>query len=174
MCKKQVGLQDQAQQTHIFLIIRHTEEIKKILIKDQQKYQSGIGMLLYLVKHSQPNLANTTRELSKANDGANTVAYKKLLHLIKYVINKKNLGLRIKPMGNFKEPWEIECFSNSDYAGDPVSKHSISGFILHVLGVPVSWWLKSQKKGFSFQLRMPYSWLLRKWCLWYSYGEVWK
>ena len=35
-----------------FLIIRHTEDIEKILIEGQRTYRSGIGMLLYLVKHS--------------------------------------------------------------------------------------------------------------------------
>jgi hypothetical protein len=36
----------------------------------QTKYRSGVGMLLYLVKHSRPNLANAVRELSKVLDGA--------------------------------------------------------------------------------------------------------
>ena len=62
-----------------FLIIRPTEEIEKILIEDQQEYRLGVSMLLYLVKHSYPNLANATRELSKANDVANPAAYKELL-----------------------------------------------------------------------------------------------
>ena len=57
----------------------------------------------------------------------------------------ENLRLKIKPMGNSKKPWEIVCFSNSDYAGDLVSRRSISGLILYVLGVPVSWQFKSQK-----------------------------
>ena len=96
-------------------------------------------MILYLVKHSHPNLANATREVSKANNGANPAAYKEFLYIIKYVINAKNLGLKIEPMGNSKEPWEVVCFSNSNYAGDLVSRQSISGFILYVLRVPVSW-----------------------------------
>ena len=100
---------------------------------------------MYLVKHSHPDLANTTRELSKANDGTNPAAYKELLRVIKYVINTKNHRLKIKPKGNSKEPWEIVCFSDSDYAGDPVSRQSISGFILYVLGALVSWQSKSQK-----------------------------
>ena len=92
-------------------------------------------MLLYLVKHSHPNLANMTRVLSKVNDCAN----KELLRVIKYVVDTKNLGLKIEPTGNSKEPHEIICFSDSDHAGDPVSRRSISGFILNVLGIPVSW-----------------------------------
>ena len=51
-----------------------------------------------------PNLANTTKELSKANDVVNPAAYKEILHLIKYVIDMKNLGLKIEPLENSKEP----------------------------------------------------------------------
>ena len=108
-------------------------------------------MLLYLVKHLCPNLANATIELSKANNVANPAANKELLHVIKYVIDMKNLGLKIEPTGNSNKPWEIECFSDSNYAGDPVSRQSISGFILYVVGIPVSW--QSAEECFSFQFR---------------------
>ena len=92
-------------------------------------------MLLYLVKHLRPNLANVTRELSKENDGANPAVYKELLCAIKYVLDTKNLGLKIKPMENSNKPWKIVCFSDSFYAGDLMSKRSISSFILYVLGI---------------------------------------
>ena len=59
-------------------------------------------MMLHLVKHSYPDLANMTRELLKANNGANPAAYKELPHVIKYVLNTKNLGLKIQPMVNSK------------------------------------------------------------------------
>ena len=93
---------------------------------------------MYLVKHSCPNLVNATRELSKANNGVNPATYKELLCVNRYVLDMKNLGLKIKPTWNSNKPWEIICFSDSDYAGDPVIKQSISGFILHVLGALVS------------------------------------
>ena len=72
-------------------------------------------MLFYLVKHSCPNLANATRELSKANNGANPSAYKELLHVIRYVLDTKNLGLKIKPMGNSNKLLEIICFNYSNF-----------------------------------------------------------
>ena len=40
---------------------------------------------------------------------------------------------------------KIVCFSDSNYAGYLVSRRNISGFILYVLGVPVSWQSKAQK-----------------------------
>ena len=60
--------------------------------------------------------------------------------MVKYILDTEMLGLKFEPMGNSNAPWEIVCFSDSNYAGDP-----ISGFILYVLGVLVSWQLKSQK-----------------------------
>ena len=96
-----------------FLIMKPIEDIDKISIKDQQNYQSGIDMLLYLTKHSCHDLANATRELSKANDGANPAAYKELLCVIKYILNTKNFGLKIEPTGNSNEPWKIVFFSSS-------------------------------------------------------------
>ena len=92
-----------------------------------------------------PDLVNTTRELSKANDGANSGAYKELLHVIKCDLDMKNLGLKIEPIGTSNKPWEIICFSNSHYVGDAVSRRNISCFILYVLGVLVSWQSKWQK-----------------------------
>ena len=75
-------------------------ESKKISTKEQHDYQLGVGMLLYLVKHLHPNLANVTRELSKATDNANSAAYKELLCVIKYVLDANNLGLKIKLIKN--------------------------------------------------------------------------
>ena len=45
-------------------IKRHDENEPKINHEDQKKYRSGIGMLLYLVKFSRPDISNALRELS--------------------------------------------------------------------------------------------------------------
>ena len=37
----------------------------KISDDDQKLYQSGVGMLLWLVKHSRPDIANAVRELTR-------------------------------------------------------------------------------------------------------------
>ena len=68
-----------------------------------------------------------------------------LLWVIRYIPDTKNLGLKLEPVDDASEPLEIIFFSNSDYVGDPVSKKSVSGFILCVLGVLVSWQQKAQQ-----------------------------
>ena len=67
-------------------------------------YQLGIGMLTYLVKYSCPDIANMTRELSKANDRANPAAYKERTKEIKYVLDTEMLMLKIEIAGNCNEP----------------------------------------------------------------------
>ena len=124
-------------------IVRPMVESENISTKDQCECQWDIGMLLYLVKHSSPYLANAIRELSKVNNNANSAAYKELLHVIKYVLDMKKLNLKIEPTGNANKSWEIICFSN--YTGHPVNRRSIRGFTLYVLDVPVSCQSKSQK-----------------------------
>ena len=64
----------------------------------------GVGILLYLVKHSRPEIANTTKELSKANDGANPAEFKTFLHVIKYALDMENIGLKIEPTWNANNP----------------------------------------------------------------------
>jgi hypothetical protein len=57
-------------------------------------------MLLYLVKHSRFEIANSVRELSEETDIA-TMAYQKLLLCnIKYVIITDYLALKLKPNAN--------------------------------------------------------------------------
>ena len=84
---------------------------------------------------------DTVPGLSKANDSANPAANNKLLHVIKYVLEMKSLGLKIKPTGNSNNPWEVDCFEDNDYAGDPMSRRSI----MYVLSVLVTLQSTSQK-----------------------------
>ncbi len=55
------------------------DEKQKISMAEQSQYQSGMGMLLYLVKHSRSDIANSVRECTKVLDGATTYAYCELL-----------------------------------------------------------------------------------------------
>ena len=87
---------------------------------------------MYLVIHSRSDVVNATRALSKDNNGANPAAFEELLHLIRYVLDTKNFGMKLEPTRNAKKPLEIVCFSYSNYVEDPISRRSLSGFILCV------------------------------------------
>ena len=101
-------------------------------------------MLLYLVKHSRPDIANATRELSKSMDGATEVGFQELLRVIKYVLDTKKYGLKLEPKRE-NDMWNLEAFSDSDWAGDKQSRISICGYILYFCGVAIAWKSKGMK-----------------------------
>ena len=51
-------------------IIRPDKDSELIDVELQGRYCSGVGMLLYLIKFSRPDISNVVRELSKCMDGA--------------------------------------------------------------------------------------------------------
>ena len=46
------------------------DDTSKVDEKTQSVYRSGVGMLLYLTKHSRPDITNPMRELCKSMDGS--------------------------------------------------------------------------------------------------------
>jgi hypothetical protein len=52
-------------------------------------YRSDVGMLLFLVKFSRPEMSNVIREAAKVNVGPTKAHMKSLYRLIKYVVNTK-------------------------------------------------------------------------------------
>jgi len=126
------------------VIVRKTEW--KITPEEQAIYRSGVGMLLFLIKHSRPDIANTVRELTKVLDGASPAAYKELKRVIKYVLDTEKLALKIEPkVENGKGKWTMLIYSDSDYATDPDNRLSVSGFVIYLCGVPVVWRTKQQR-----------------------------
>mmetsp|Transcript_10575 Transcript_10575/g.23465 ORF Transcript_10575/g.23465 Transcript_10575/m.23465 type:complete len:546 (+) Transcript_10575:97-1734(+) len=109
----------------------------------QAKYRSGVGTLLYLVKHSRPDLANPVRELTKGMDGATMAAFKEMHRLIKHVLDTEEYGLKLFP--TVDKTWELIAFSDSDFATDKDTRISVTGFIIYFMGVAVAWKSRGQK-----------------------------
>jgi hypothetical protein len=100
--------------------------------------RSGVGMLLYLVKHSRPDTVNAVRELTKCMNKGTAVSHKEMLRVVKFVLHTKDLGLKSHPNINYEALWwESLLLSDSDHARDKLSRLSISGFIMLLCGVPV-------------------------------------
>ena len=125
-------------------VVRPTQDDPLINKSEQAKYRSGVGMLLYLVKHSRPEIANAVRELSKVGDGALPAHWKALMRTIKYVLQTSNLGLKIEP-NKSEEEYTLEGVTDSEYAGDKDTRISVYGFVIYFCGSPIAWKSKSGK-----------------------------
>ena len=57
-------------------LVRPTDKNEVVSNEEHEQYRTGVGMLLYLVKHTRPDVANTVRELTRLNDGPTESAMK--------------------------------------------------------------------------------------------------
>merc|ERR1711963_1012019 len=80
-----------------FKLIRVKEGEGILNAVEQTLYRCGVGILLYLVKHTRPDIANAIRELSKAMDIGNYVHWKELLKVVLFALKTKEKGLVLKP-----------------------------------------------------------------------------
>ena len=124
-------------------ILKPTE----LMTNEKKKYfRSGVGTLLYLVKHSRPDIANATRELSKVMNNPTPAATKELKRVIKYVLDTSDYGLKMEPKNlNDDGVFDVLLYSDSDWAGDKETRISVTGFCIFVQGCPISWKSKGQK-----------------------------
>jgi hypothetical protein len=120
------------------------DDADKVDAAMQSKYRSGVGMLLYLIKYSRPDLENVERELLKCMDGASLAAYKEMQRVIKFVLDTKLHCLKLQPRHE-SDNWDLVLYCDSDWAVDPESRISVTGFIMYLLGVPIFWRSKAQK-----------------------------
>src|SRR5210317_1055697 len=118
---------------------------KRVEKEEQSLYRTGVGMLLYLIKYSRPDISNPIRELSKVVDGATEAAFKELKRNVNFILKTKKLGLKLKPRFDERGLFWIEAYSDSDYATDTETRKSVTGFIIYFCGVPVSWCSRSQR-----------------------------
>jgi hypothetical protein len=131
--------------TPSYNIVRPGKDEEKVSEDDQKLYRSGVGSLLYMVKHSRPDIANVVRELAKCMDGATPAAFKELKRVIKFVLDTKDYGLKIQPKVVDGDKWDLVVYSDSDWAGDKEDRRSVSGYVMFVMGVPVLWKSKIQR-----------------------------
>jgi hypothetical protein len=131
--------------TSRFKIQRSVNDMKVLDSEDQRDYWSGVGMLLYLTKYSRPDISNIVHELSKCMDSASWGSYQELLRVIKFADNTKSFGLKVEPRSDDDLEWNLKIFCDSDWAGDPETRISVTGFVISLLDVPVCWCSKSQK-----------------------------
>jgi len=64
---------------------------------------------------------------------------KELNRVIKYALDTQNIGLKLKPKDNDNKQWELEAYSDADFAGDKETRLIITGYVVYFINVPVCW-----------------------------------
>ena len=105
-------------------------------------YCSGVGILLYLVKHTRPDLANVTRDLSKVMDRATEGHWKELRRVITYTMSTQQKGLLLKPTKNLHN-LNLHILVHAEFGGDIKNRKSIMGQLIYLNEALIGWGSKS-------------------------------
>ncbi len=94
----------------------------------------------------------------------------------KYVLDIKDLELRIEPIEGMEQTQELICCSDGDYAQDDDNKSNISGLMLNNHGIPVRWRCKAL---YSIELpRFKAEWVvwiaMKVAYMWFNHCRVWR
>ena len=112
--------------------------------KDHETYRRGVGTLLYLTKHSRPDISNLVRELSKTMDEPAPVHLNEMYKLIRFVLSTKDYGLKFKLIKSIRK-WVLKALSDSDFASDKETRIGIFGYVIYFCGIPIAWRSKGMK-----------------------------
>jgi hypothetical protein len=61
-------------------------------------------------------------------DGATPLAFKEMKQLIKFVVDSSEYRLQLTKSIPKTKKWKLEAYTDSDWAGDKVNRHSVSGY----------------------------------------------
>ena len=111
---------------------------------EHETYRSGVGTLLYLTKHSRPDIYNPVRKLSKTMDAPAPAPLKELYKVKRHVLPTKGYGLKFELRKDIMK-WALKALSNSDFASDKETRISVFGYIIYFCGIPIAWRSKGMK-----------------------------
>lgn len=100
--------------------------VKSDQLKDPTSYRQLVGKLNFLL-HTRPDLSFTAQFLSQFNSNPGQKHFDAAIHVLKYLKGTLYQGVFLNDKSDFK----LEAFCDSDWAGCPTTRKSVSGFFYH-------------------------------------------
>ena len=110
--------------------------------KEHSHYRTTVGKLLFLLKHSRPDMGNCIRELSKTLDDTETTHFKAMHRAVNFVLQTKDLGLKIEPD---EDEDQLKGVADTTFASEEETRRSVTGWLIFFYGVLISWKSRVQK-----------------------------
>lgn len=109
--------------------------------KENTKYRSLIGALLYISGATRPDVSFSVSYLSRFQSCATETHYNYALRVLKYLFYTREMSLKFSASCILP----IQTFVDADWAGDTTDRRSVSGMVIYVYGNPVMWVSRKQK-----------------------------
>ena len=117
---------------------------------EQWSYSSVVGILLYLVANSRPEIAYAVHQCARFTHNPKASHGAAVKRICRYLQGTKMKGLILKP----SKQLTVDCFVDVEFAGqwnvknpeDPLCVKSQTGYVLLVGNCPVQWVSKLQSE----------------------------
>ena len=104
-------------------------------------FKSGLGLLMYLMVRTRPDIAFALCKLSTFSNNPTDVHWQALKRVFRYLAGTRNRGIVYGGASN-----EALCgYTDADWAGDHDSARSTSGYVFTLNGGAISWKSSKQK-----------------------------
>src|SRR6266851_2473904 len=105
------------------------------------KYQQVIGSLLYIMLGTQPYIAFVVTKLLQFASNPTKKHLGKALYICHYLLGMPDYALVYDGPGNGR----LLAYADSDWASDPITRKSTSGYVVKLAGAVFSWNTYAQK-----------------------------
>ncbi|KAI1005464.1 hypothetical protein K3495_g2750 [Podosphaera aphanis] len=115
---------------------------------DESAYASAVWSLGYASHSTRPDISFTVSQLGKYNSCPVVRHWNSVCRVFRNLRGTADYSVTYCFGPLFSEPLQsakIVMYSDSDYAGDVVTRHSVSGYVVMLGGGPVCWQSKQQK-----------------------------
>ncbi|KAG3235934.1 hypothetical protein PI124_g19044 [Phytophthora idaei] len=108
------------------------------------EYRKAVGMLMYLATGTRPDLAFAVGQLSRfvAKPSAKHVGT--LKRVLRYLAGTVGYGITYERANEVPSSVALEGYCDSDWANDPESRKSTTGFVFTLAGGAISWMSRRQ------------------------------
>lgn len=98
-------------------------------------YREAVGSLMYLAIGTRPDIAYAVGRASRHLNNPSQSDVNSVKRIFKYLRGTIELGIIYKSKSKF----DLNCYSDSDYGGDPETRRSTTGFVLNLGSSAISW-----------------------------------
>lgn len=120
-------------------LVPATQAEREELERTGKNYRRAVGLLNYLVLCTRPDLALVASQLAQFLDSPATLHWAAFKRVLRYLRHTRKVGITLGG-GSL----ELEACSDSDYAGCPSTRRSITGDVMLVGNGCVSWRARKQ------------------------------
>ena len=110
-------------------------------VLEEVPYRELVGALIFVMVCTRPDIAFAVACLTQYFSAPRALHWEQALRCLGYLVGTSSFGILLGAGG----PDELVAFSDSDWAGDPVTRRSIGGYIIFFGNSVLCWSSKTQR-----------------------------